>query len=1050
MRHRPGPSLARPLGRGRGGRLVRLGLAVALVSAGVAAAPSVVGTAAAATAQTFTGSVSASGVSWYAHDYTATGAGPLTVDLDWATASANLNVFVKDASGAVLAGSKTTDSRPKSVTVDLPAAGDYKLGVKAVSGTSDYTLRATLDASAPPPPDGTQRFTGTVDSAGVSWSATSVTVPADGEVTAKLSWATTSANLNVFLKDAAGAVVAGSRTVEPQPKTIRATVAAGDYKVGVKAVSGASDYTVDVTLPAAPPPPPPPPGTTFTGTVDAAGTFWRAHTFDVTAPATITGSLDWATASANLSLFLKDPDGKVVASSASAAKPEELSLAVQRTGTYLFGVKAVTGSSDYTITWSAGGSPPPPPPPPPPAPVGWPTLQRDAQHLGLSDEQGISSATADKLAVRWAMQTGDSAFSSPAIVPNATLGKTLVYSGNQLGTFAAYDAATGDRLWHFDIAGNISSSPTVVGNTVYFGAADKKLYALNATTGALQCSYTTPGVIYSSPLVVDADGSGLLVYFGDVGLTGGNDGGTFYAINGVDPNPAANCTLKWKYDQWGDPPGSQVLVGSYSSPAFAKGVDGVPVVVAGGSSPENAVYAWNALTGQRLWRYKTQSYYQDEDVAAAPTISLPGANGFADGVVYVPAKNRIMYALNLRTGAKIWEFRVRDDSPGLQGSTRSSAALDGRRLYFGYGAGMYALDAVTGAKLWKTGDSTPGGQEIISSVAVSGPANSRVLFGGDLTGKVYGFDAATGALRWSYQTSNFIYGSAGVHDGSLYISSADGFLYAFSIPTGQEKPPATAISTPAEGATLANPNGSLTVTGTATDNSTVGSVRVAVKDTNLNRWLDPASGQWVGLYTEAPATLAGPATSRTWSYAFPVPFDGSQYQVFAYAVDDGGRHTPLPVNRSFTVSSAGSPPDTTITEPAPSQVYYFPTARDSFPITVRGHAVDSGGAHPGITKVVVTVMNIEHGEYFCGAPGCNGGAGSGEASEWTPTRTTVLATLASPGAPETDWTLTFPTYDHPHKYRITAYAQDADGEVDSTPAQVLRICVRDPGDKSCV
>ena len=55
------------------------------------------------------------------------------------------------------------------------------------------------------------------------------------------------------------------------------------------------------------------------------------------------------------------------------------------------------------------------------------------------------------------------------------------------------------------------------------------------------------------------------------------------------------------------------------------------MVVAGGSSPENAVYAWNAVTGERLWRYKTQSYYQDEDVAAAPTLSLPGVNGFADG-----------------------------------------------------------------------------------------------------------------------------------------------------------------------------------------------------------------------------------------------------------------------------------------------------------------------------------------------------------------------------------------------------------------------------------
>ena len=59
----------------------------------------------------------------------------------------------------------------------------------------------------------------------------------------------------------------------------------GTYKVGVRANSGASDYSVTATRPASPPPPPPPAPTglkeTFTGRVDADGVLWVAHDWTV-------------------------------------------------------------------------------------------------------------------------------------------------------------------------------------------------------------------------------------------------------------------------------------------------------------------------------------------------------------------------------------------------------------------------------------------------------------------------------------------------------------------------------------------------------------------------------------------------------------------------------------------------------------------------------------------------------------------------------------------------------------------------------------------------
>ena len=95
----------------------------------------------------------------------------------------------------------------------------------------------------------------------------------------------------------------------------------------------------------------------------------------------------------------------------------------------------------------------------------------------------------------------------------------------------------------------------------------------------------------------------------------------------------------------------------------------------------------------------------DNDVGAGPTISAPGVNGFANGIAYVAGKDRIVYALNLKTGQKRWEFSIRTDSPKAGGATRSTASLLGNRLYVGYGKGVYALNATTGAKVWKTEES---------------------------------------------------------------------------------------------------------------------------------------------------------------------------------------------------------------------------------------------------------------------------------------------------------------------------------------------------------
>lgn len=681
----------------------------------------------------------------------------------------------------------------------------------------------------------------------------------------------------------------------------------------------------------------------------------------------------------------------------------------------------------------------------PPGADDWTMFHHDALHGGVSPDTTLSATAAPELGLQWQANTGQDSYTSPAVVYDTRLGKTLVYQGSTSGTMSAYDAANGERVWWYRALGAVVSSPARDGGALYFGSRDGVLHAVDASTGAPLCTFSTGGMmINSSPVVTNPDGAGKVVFFGDNGVTGEDDGGHMWAVHAVDPDPAADCSVQWRFDGFGDPPGTQTKGGSWSPPAFARDGNGRPLVVFGSSSPDCAVYALDARTGALVWRFQTEIFSPGtDDVGAGPTVSPPGVNGLIDGAVYVTGKNRISYALNLRTGEKLWDFRIRDDTPG-PGEARSTAALLGRRLFLGYASGVYALDAVTGEKVWRTPLEAAPELEVVSSPAVAGPPGDEIVVVGSLAGTVYALAAADGAVRWSYATGGFIYGSAAVARGRIFIGSADGFLYAFGLGGGASAKPVATITQPPDGSTIPNPPGDIALSGTASDDRAVRKVLVAVRATVGGTWWDAAKRTWTKVFTQNRAVLADPgARSSAWGFSFPATSAGGGYFVQAEAVDGHKQHTAPVATARFIVSSGGQPPETTITSPRRRQVFAFPAGRASFPVTVTGTATDPGGANPGVARVRVIVQNVEHNEYYCGAPGCSGGEGG--SSYFRAAFTAVDATLDSPGATSTTWSLTFPVYAHPHNYTVSAYAVDLDGEADTTKARVSPVCVRDPG-----
>lgn len=395
----------------------------------------------------------------------------------------------------------------------------------------------------------------------------------------------------------------------------------------------------------------------------------------------------------------------------------------------------------------------------------WPMFMNSPAHSGLSAETTISTANAASLKQGWSAKLGTSSVVSPAVATSSTLGEAVLYAAAN-GTMSAYSAAKGGSpIWTFKLGtggGNFQGSPDVFDGVLYDASDVGTVYALNAATGAKICSYTTGAAqIQASPVVVsDSDGSGPVLFIGSnppYPAQGGE-----YEIYGAG-NTHGQCTLGWKYVDT-----AFSSFGSWSPPAYATDANGNHLVVFGSRDPDDAVYALNATTGALDWRYQT-STVSEFDVGAGPTISAPGTNGFAGGMVYVAAKDKVVYALNLTTGKKIWSYKLVKTSTG---ASVSSGALDGDTFYVASNDGVYAINATTGALVWHvlTGN-------FYASPAITGPAGQQVLVIGNNAGRIYVLNLVTGATLWTKRpTTAGFWASTAISQGRIYAVSMDGEL----------------------------------------------------------------------------------------------------------------------------------------------------------------------------------------------------------------------------------------------------------------------------------
>ena len=217
--------------------------------------------------------------------------------------------------------------------------------------------------------------------------------------------------------------------------------------------------------------------------------------------------------------------------------------------------------------------------------------------------------------------------------------------------------------------------------------------------------------------------------------------------------------------------------------------------------------------------------------------------------------------------------------------------------------------------------------------------------------------------------------------------------------------PDTTVSTPTEGQDL--PTGQVSITGTATDNTNVASVRVGIQN-STDQWWNGTAFQAAA--TTVNANLNTPGTpASNWTYNFNSPGAGT-YRITATAVDSSNVVDASPAG-PVTFTTSGSPDNTTpgtTTVTAPTEQ---PTTTS--PVTITGNATDNVGV--AAVRVYIRLNGTSPAQWWNG-------------TSFSTTYGFVTATVNNPGQPNSTWSYTF-TPPAAGSYGLQTKAVDTSGNL---------------------
>jgi outer membrane protein assembly factor BamB len=326
--------------------------------------------------------------------------------------------------------------------------------------------------------------------------------------------------------------------------------------------------------------------------------------------------------------------------------------------------------------------------------------------------------------------------------------------------------------WHIATNGGFSSSPTLVDGTLYAGNNAGELFAIDPAAGKFKWTYKVSNPLMSAPIAY-----GALVIVGE-----GNE------------NSPGNATPSQPIHV-GDPPNALLALNRANGAAVWRitlpgtGMP-TPAIVAGMLVHHNgfgSVIALDPRSGKKIYEHNLHSI-------ASMSAALPvGAGAFVTSGVGTNA----VWALRVKDGAVMWRALF---SPVASGIGDCPAVADAARVYCDYAMPptsavpaqternshfrAYALDVRTGKKLWDV-RLEDGVLPKRNEAAIPLLAENLLFLGSSVAPTVHALDPASGQVKWRVNTHGPVKGGIVDVAGTLYFGDLGGYLWALNAANGQ-------------------------------------------------------------------------------------------------------------------------------------------------------------------------------------------------------------------------------------------------------------------------
>jgi outer membrane protein assembly factor BamB len=423
----------------------------------------------------------------------------------------------------------------------------------------------------------------------------------------------------------------------------------------------------------------------------------------------------------------------------------------------------------------------------------------------------ITSANAASLVHAWTWHgakptmTGQPA---PTLAASPTVYNGVIYIGANTGVFYALNEATGSVIWSrfiaftpkltcnaakgFTSTATVAKDPTTGKLTVYVGAADGYLYALDAATGA---------TVWRGAVGIPSATVNDYYLWGSPTVSGGN---VYIGVSSQCDNPLVRGGVKAFNQSSGNPVGTYFTVPSgstggsvWSAPAVSS--TGSVFVTTGNGNPNSPsqgdsvsiVRLSSSLVKQSIWTVPASMLKRDDDFGGSPTLFTAVIGGKTFAMVGACNKNGWFYALkanNLAAGP-VWKLQVGAGFSNTTGDQCIAAAVwNGTHLYIAgnqttisgttYFGSIREVDPATGNVLWATGlpgaiMSTPtlDGSGVIAAASYDGATGS--------TNAAFLLDASNGNLITTIITNSKDFGQPVFADTMLLLPTNSQGLIAY-------------------------------------------------------------------------------------------------------------------------------------------------------------------------------------------------------------------------------------------------------------------------------